>query len=58
MSIDSYDVNEGTLNLELYEWLVPDQIYELMIQFNGDVQNLPYGLFRSYYKDEKTGDTR
>ncbi|XP_065214837.1 aminopeptidase N-like isoform X2 [Planococcus citri] len=58
LSIDSYDVYEGTLNLELYKWLQPGSIYELVIEFNGDVQNLPYGLFKSEFHDEYTGQSR
>ncbi|XP_065213321.1 aminopeptidase N-like [Planococcus citri] len=58
LNIDSYDVYEGTLNLELYKWLQPGKIYELVIEFNGDVQNLPYGLFKSQFYDEITGQSR
>lgn len=57
-SIDSYDVDEGTLVIQVYEIMKPYTKYLLQIEYNGDLQNEPYGLFRLVYTPPGSENTK
>ena len=50
ITIDVYDRDKGILVIRVYEHLKPHNRYLLRIEYNGRVNHVPYGLFRTDYE--------
>ncbi|XP_065214844.1 aminopeptidase N-like isoform X2 [Planococcus citri] len=58
ISIDQYDADEGMLVLQVDRPLRPNFKYSLQIEYNGDIQQMPYGLFKISSNMTETGEIK
>lgn len=58
ISIDQYDADEGMLVLHVDKTVRPNFKYILQIEYNGDIQQMPYGLFKISTNMTETGEIK
>lgn len=52
VAIDSYSKEDGLLVLQTYPAIKPEIKYALDIEYHGDLQSMPYGLFKISSSDD------